>query len=407
MNYSKRESRYKSEHNQLLIKWAKDYNNGILRIGSIQVERSGSKKNIKKKNRLVKLNEQGNPIIFEYCVVCNIQQAITPLYFNTESNNSGILNINKPSGLEQIRNGPLSGCRNCSKQKLKNKDKDEYIRILLKNYTKLSVEWYTNTPNICHISNISLIEKSNVEWRVSIQNNDNDTNHLPENCVKIAYEFNVQEHDAIPNLRECWIEAFKLFLKEIQSPSDTSSQMTELLIKWQNTVTQNGVLVSSQIIKDGKKIKNPEYSKLYNTICLQGIFNEFCNRYLRNDEKSKRDKTLLVRLTTEQLYNKLLNQKFKCYYTGIPFSFNRDTWNYFSLERIDNNLNHTCENTVFICRMFNTAGQLNKHKILKALLSQLHIPITETDKLNIEFLIYKELKYKTLIDLLCQTIVQI
>jgi hypothetical protein len=64
MNYSKRESRYKSEHNQLLIKWAKDYNNGILRIGSIQVERSGSKKNIKKKNRLVKLNEQGNPIIF-------------------------------------------------------------------------------------------------------------------------------------------------------------------------------------------------------------------------------------------------------------------------------------------------------------------------------------------------------
>jgi len=79
------------------------------------------------------------------------------------------------------------------------------------------------------------------------------------------------------------------------------------------------------------------------------------------------------------LFNKLLNQEMKCYYTGIPLSTNRDDWRYFSLERLDNTLHHTDDNSVFICRMFNTAGQLNKNKILQALLSQQHIKLSSDD----------------------------
>ncbi len=101
------------------------------------------------------------------------------------------------------------------------------------------------------------------------------------------------------------------------------------------------------------------------------------------DTKSKKRNDDAIRLNNECLFNKLVKQNFKCYYTGIQFSFDRDTWNYFSLERINNNLHHTDENTVFICRMFNTAGQLNRNKILTALLNQNHIPLSDEDRIII------------------------
>jgi hypothetical protein len=84
-------------------------------------------------------------------------------------------------------------------------------------------------------------------------------------------------------------------------------------------------------------------------------------------------------MNKDLLFNKLIDQEMKCYYTGIPLSINRDNWRYFSLERLDNNLHHREDNCVFICRMFNTAGQLNKQKILKALLSQQHIQLSSDD----------------------------
>ena len=78
----------------------------------------------------------------------------------------------------------------------------------------------------------------------------------------------------------------------------------------------------------------------------------------------------------------------KCYYTGIPFSTDRDSWKFWSLERLDNNKNHTDENTVFICRIFNTTGGLNRKKLLYALDNQIHVPLSNDVKMKIE----KELK---------------
>ena len=43
---------------------------------------------------------------------------------------------------------------------------------------------------------------------------------------------------------------------------------------------------------------------------------------------------------------------------------NRNDWNYPSLERLDNSLNHTINNnTVLICRLLNTSGQWSKEKL--------------------------------------------
>lgn len=248
---------------------------------------------------------------------------------------------------------------------------------MLKPYPYLTKEWYEKTPNICSISNMSLNEETNVEWRVSIQNNGLTKEHLPENCCKIAYEFNVQEQNAIPNLIECWKIAFDYIIKELINPSDTTEILKKVEKWWNNSVTENGIDVPSTIIENNKTKRNPEYSKQYNSKHLKAILNNIKFAAKRQDDKSKRDPKLAgICINTNQCYEKLLQQKYKCFYTGIPFSVNRDSWNYFSLERIDNNLNHTSENTVFICRMFNTAGQLNRHKILTTLLSQKHTELS-------------------------------
>lgn len=121
---------------------------------------------------------------------------------------------------------------------------------------------------------------------------------------------------------------------------------------------------------------------------LLAIIDNLLQRYKRMDKISKRNPNIFEEeyITKKILFEKLIKQNFKCHYTGITFSKDRDNWNYFSLERLDNNLNHTNNNSVFICRMFNTAGQLNRKKILRALLSQIYIPLSIEDKniINIE-----------------------
>ena len=364
-----REQIYEEHDSSLRQKWNTDYKNGKIKLGNITPNRSGNKTNNEIKNRQVIINSNNEILVVENCLRCLVSKPITPKYYHSEYNNSGINNIDKESGKEQICNSPTYGCRECSKiiSKQKGKKIHEYIRILLKKYHLLSLEWYNSQKKCCAISNICLVEENNCEWRVSIQNNGPNKEHNPESCCLIAYEFNVQQQNAIPNLIDCWKEAFLILQQEIRNPSDTTENI-EYLKKWYYSREE-----PAQIKKNGKRANNPRY--------LKGILSGLCDRYVKMDKKSKKrnEKENITRLTKEILFDKLITQEMKCYYTGIPLSTERDNWNYFSLERLDNNLHHTNDNCVFICRMFNTAGQLNKKKILKALLSQQHIQLSSDD----------------------------
>jgi hypothetical protein len=107
------------------------------------------------------------------------------------------------------------------------------------------------------------------------------------------------------------------------------------------------------------------------------------NIHIGKDKDSKRNPNIEpCNLTVESMYQQLIKQDCKCHYTGIPFSLNRDTWNYFSCERLDNSKNHTVENCVFICRMLNGKAQFNRKKILTSLLSQIHIPLSNECRLK-------------------------
>lgn len=368
-----RQAKYEEDDLLQRQKWNIDFENGTIQLGNIAVSKHV---NVAKKNRQVIRNTNDEILIVENCFRCNESKPITPLYFKVN-------NIDKNSGKEQISNSPTYGCRECSKKisQIKSQTRDEYIRILLKAYPHLTKDWYNSSPNVCAISNIQLNEKNNVDWRVSIQNNGLTSVHSPDNCCKIAYEFNVQQHKAIPVLVDCWKEAFEYTIKELRNPTNTE-ELVQQIHKWFcNSANENGVNVPVQIIKNNKKIINPEYSKQVISKHLPAIINDLLCRYKRMDKKSKRPPSATdIFINKTQLFEKLIKQQFKCYYTGIPFIKSRDNWRYFSLERLDNDLNHTDANCVFVCRMFNTAGQLNRQKILTALLSQIHIPLTTEDK---------------------------
>jgi hypothetical protein len=389
-----REKKYQEEDLYLRRKWEQDFKNGKIQEGNITPERSGIKSNNTQKNRRV-IIENDIPLIVENCMKCNEPKPITPVYFNTEYNNSGINNIDKYSGKEQICNSPTYGCRECTKKVARDKsrnDRNEYIRLKLKPYKKLNKDWYNSIPNVCYISNIPLVEDFNCDWRVGIQNNGPTREHLPEHCTKIGNELNVQQHEAIHNLKDCWIEFFTQILNELHNPTDENQLIKMVENWWNNTPKQNGVIVNCQITVNGSKKINPEYNKQCNIKHLKTILNDMHSRYKKNDKNSKsrnyeNDGNIV---TDNQMYEKLVKQGFKCYYTGIPFSKIRDNWNYFSLERLDNTKNHTDENSVFICRMFNTAGGLNRKKILQILLTQILVPLTDEEQIIVKNILEKE-----------------
>ena len=374
-------------HHKLLEKWNNEYQNGKIIIGLVKKWSINQKKTFEEKQRSFNIiNDE--VICTEICQVCKERKPITSLYFQLHRN----FNETCVSGREIIQNNPLAGCRDCSKKYDSEKDgkPEYYVKRLLSNYKKLSKEWYDSHENSCAISNISLIEKSNKDWRVSIQNNKpNNKEHLPENCVKIALEFNIAERNSIKtDLVTTWKEEiFPVFLNELIEPSNTD-ELIKFMRKWYtNTPKENGVIEPRQIELNGNKNNNPEYKKqmlekhLKNILQKQAIGNKRSDKKHKNKKRHESEES---HITHNILFNKLIKQKMKCYYTGIPFSTHKDEWNYWSLERLDNDKNHTDENTVFICRIFNGRSQLNRKKLLYALSQQIHVPLLEDIRRKIE-----------------------
>jgi len=383
-----RQCKLDEEDRKLRRKWKRHYEQGFLSLGSISAHRYAN--TYARNRRCILGGKKGSEIlVVESCLRCGKEQPITPIYFLFDKHSRSVSNLHVKSGKEFISNTRTRGCRECSRKvgRERSRCREEFLRVLLKAYPKLSREWYDRHPNICSISNLPLCEQSGrADWKVSIQNDGPTQDHLPELCTKIAYEFNVQEQKAIGNLLECWKEAFQEMMHEMMQPSDTDGLLNELSRKWTNTPSMSGVNVPSKVLLDQTWKKNPEYMRQLRQCHLPTILAAKLRSYVKMDKKSKRNPRMagIPIQHVHLLYDKLVKQKFRCYYTDIPFSLNRDDWRHFSLERLDNSLNHTDSNTVFICRMFNTPGQLNRQKIAKALLSQIHVPLINEVKEMLE-----------------------
>jgi hypothetical protein len=363
---------------------------------------------------------EGNKAVYETCVCCGIEYPLTPNYFHTEYSEHKKPNLERESGKELISNSSFYGCILCSKKKSeeRSKTKDEIMRLMIKtNNGDLTTKWLEKQlekqNNRCDITNIPLILERGFFYSASVQNNGEGNLHYQKNCVVIMQCLQVQEH-SIKNLKDAWKQILLLMKKEKESPSDTTQFLQELDIKFSNTPEQNGVTAPTQIYEDDvgrcgfiikgkecrricvkyktvcllhlsneekkeinnnpdlkkqvtniKKKKNPEYSSQCANLHLPRIIRDQVERYYAIDHRSKerKDKSSIKKLEPNDIVKKIHSQEGKCYFSGVPFSFNRSDPNYWSLERIDNSQHHTIENTVLVCRIMNGATQLTKEII--------------------------------------------
>ena len=377
-NFEQQKMKY--VHDKLIEKWQKEYEDKKINIGSVEMWHKNQVNTFNEKDRKFEIIDD-KIMCTEICVLCKERKILTPLYFNFRNIEEYQKILDLPSGKYSVINKKCYGCRECNKKnKKENFTTEDYGNSLLRLYKNLSRDWYDSIPNTCSISNIPLVEERHAIWRVSIQNNDTKTDHLPENCCKIAFEFNVAERDAVEHLIEAYKNnVFPAFIKELQNISDTTHLIDQLKINYNNSPKKNVFLVEN----------NKDYYSQLRKHNIKTILKDQAQSYKKQDKMSKRERIETDDiLSGKQLFNKLIKQKMKCFYTGIPFSTDKDTWNFWSLERLDNNKNHTNANTVFICRIFNSSGGLNRKKILYALLTQIHVPLSNDVKMKIE----KELK---------------
>ena len=330
------------------------------------------KKGLSHERRIVVTD--GEPEVHECCVNCNVWKPLYKFYMCGKF-------LDMESTKESIRNDSQHPCIECIKEiraeQIKN-DPDSYIKRLLYNYPKLDIKWYRNQIKkngglFSSILNVPIYESSGIDWQVSVQNNRRDLEHLPEHCIVISLEENVAQHNAIPDLKLAFTNLFTGMLEEMKNP-DTSKMRKEFSNQWKKrfkmTPRESGVKA---------KRCEKEYIKECYFKHLRTMFTSDSKRAYANDKASKRlPSKEEERIYADDMFSIGEKQEWRCYYSGHKISMNRNDWNYPSLERLDNTLNHTINNnTVLICRLLNTSGQWSKEKLHFAIKCQKLVDIPD------------------------------
>ncbi len=120
-------------------------------------------------------------------------------------------------------------------------------------------------------------------------------------------------------------------------------------------------------IRDGFSVScracNVEYKERYKDTrdgFLQCLYIDSKSRIIR---KNKDGKKLDHTLTRENVNEILAEQEDMCYYTGVIMTFRRKSDFQCSIERLDNDIGYTKNNTVFCCLEFNNQKQWTSDKI--------------------------------------------
>ena len=345
---------------QLLHKWNNDPTIICCKIPASKGNQGGGKN-----REIIMINDIY--YVTDTCKKCDIRMALYcfPKYPTKRSKNP----LEVVSGYESCDMRCIS-CRKYDAKK-RSQEQTEIMRQMIKKDNGDLTEVWVQTQleqqhNRCDITNLPITLERGYYYSASVQNNAEGKLHYQANCVLIMVCLQVQEHGII-NLKDAWKRVFYM-MKEIEElKSDSTQFLEELDVKFTNTRKQNGVTAPVQIIEDNKKKKNPEYSSQSSKLHLPAILRIQCERYYIIDIKSKgrKNKTDIVKLKPKDIMNKLHSQDGRCYLSGVPFSFNINDPNYWSLERIDNKKHHTVENTVLVCRIMNGRVQLTKEIIQK------------------------------------------
>jgi len=390
---------------KLLKKWNNDSNIKERVIPPSKGNKGGGK------NREI-IKDNNIYYVIDKCTTCLKK---LPIYYFHKANNKRSRNPLDVASGEESCDSICINCKNDITRKRSHEEHEIIRQMIKKDNGDLTNEWVKKQlekqNKCCDITNIPITLERGYYNTASVQNNGEGNLHYQKNCTLIMTCLQVQEH-GILNLKDAWKKILELMKNESSSPTDTNPFLKELDIKFSNTPKENGVFAPTQIyeedvgicnklthtgkicgrvcvkhkkiclthlpieekkqIYDNIELKkevinikskiNPIYSQQCIDLHLPYILRNQVERYYKMDKESKRrsEKGNIIKLLPQDIIKKLHDQKGRCNYSGVPFSFKRDDPNYWSLERIDNTKHHTIENTVLICRIMNGAYQLTK-----------------------------------------------
>lgn len=305
----------KSENKAAMIGCLNGYaitHNGYI----IKYEDDATPENIKKWSDVTTSSPNG----FRKCRACNLwvkEEDYVGIYCSKDDFLTSMSSNIKQRGIEHYKNGKTSIAYELSY--------DDLIKI------------YNDQKGMCHYSGIKMETTHYTNWQCSPERLDNSKGYTVDNVRLICLEFNVYRTNWKENIGK--IESLRSKIVDI-------SKLKKEVIK------------AKKNINASKGVRKGEFY-----VFIRKLFGNACagSRY---KSKIGAKKELLssrsqLTITKENLFDKIIEQKGRCYYSGIPLVFKSNSEWKCSLERLDNKKGYTNENTVLICVEFNSSDLTN------------------------------------------------
>jgi len=189
------------------------------------------------------------------------------------------------------------------------------------------IKMFNDQKGRCAYSGLPMATKPLSDWQASPERLNNDLGYPESNTVLVCLEFNTAH---------------------IQWSRDTVKKLRELRDK---PVDLDALTTHVENAK-GKRTKSP--LRQFATIlfkCAKAHLRQIAKNPNRSKENSE------FSLTVDIILQKIIDQKGRCAYSSIPLAYKRGSKYRVSIERINNKLGYTKENTVLICLEFNSTDR--------------------------------------------------
>jgi len=186
------------------------------------------------------------------------------------------------------------------------------------------VKIFNDQKGLCAYSGLPLVTKALSDWQASPERLNNDLGYPESNTVLVCLEFNTPH---------------------IQWSRHKVKQLRELRGKPIDLDALNDHVESS---KD-KRLKSP--LRQFVSYLIKGA-QSHSRAIAKNPKRSKENSEFS--LTVDDILQKIIDQKGRCHYSSIPLVYKRGADYRVSIERINNRLGYTKENTILICLEFNS-----------------------------------------------------
>jgi len=246
------------------------------------------------------------------------------------------------------------------------------------------ISLFKEQNGMCYYSGLPMVHMPLHDWQCSPERLDNSKGYIPENVKLICLEFNSGygqwNKNKIMQIKQ--MKNKQVSFDKLKNDIEIARIIYKEKIERLPPIEVNGVTLyhcvccelhlNRNFFKNCKKkgvipvnlkcdtcilIKQNKSKNTIGKFLMAKMIGAkaHCNQIKNNKKRS--DENSIFELTLDILLKKVLDQKGRCYYSGIPLTFTFNSEWRCSLERLDNKKGYTDKNTVLICVEFNSTDR--------------------------------------------------